>query len=51
MIPVTGEDDKEIKYFVGFQVDLLENPMSVGARNASGLFTVDYSHGMLRRYE
>lgn len=50
MIPITGEDDLEIKYYVGFQVDLVEKPTSVEGKNASGLYTVDYSQGMLPQY-
>jgi PAS domain S-box-containing protein len=50
MIPITGEDDKDIKYYVGFQVDLVEKPTSVEGKNASGLYTVDYSQGMLPQY-
>jgi PAS domain S-box-containing protein len=50
MIPITGEDDMEIQYYVGFQVDLVEKPTSVEAKNASGLYTVDYSQGMLPQY-
>ena len=50
MIPITGEDDEEIKYYVGFQVDLVEKPTSVEGKNASGLYTVDYSQGMLPQY-
>ncbi|KAF4637936.1 hypothetical protein G7Y89_g152 [Cudoniella acicularis] len=51
MIPITGEEGgDEIKYFVGFQVDLVEKPTSVEGKNASGLYTVDYSQGMLPRY-
>jgi PAS domain S-box-containing protein len=50
MIPITGEDDEEIRYYVGFQVDLVEKPTSVEGKNASGLYTVDYSQGMLPQY-
>jgi PAS domain S-box-containing protein len=50
MIPITGEDDKEFKYIVGFQVDLVEKPTSVEGKNASGLYTVDYSQSTLPRY-
>ncbi|CZT42619.1 related to white collar 1 protein [Rhynchosporium secalis] len=50
MIPITGEDDKEIRYYVGFQVDLVEKPGAVETKNASGLYTVDYSQGQLPRY-
>lgn len=51
MIPITGEDNKEIRYFVGFQVDLVEKPTSVEGKNAAnGLYTVDYKQGTLPRY-
>ncbi|KAK2628829.1 hypothetical protein QTJ16_001932 [Diplocarpon rosae] len=50
MIPITGEDDKDIRYIVGFQVDLVEKPTSVEAKNAMGMYTVDYSQGALPRY-
>ncbi|TVY55550.1 White collar 1 protein [Lachnellula suecica] len=50
MIPITGEDSDEIRYFVGFQVDLVVKPTSVEGKNASGLYTVDYSQGMLPKY-
>jgi PAS domain-containing protein len=50
MIPICGEDSDEIKYFVGFQVDLVEKPTSVEGKNASGTYTVDYSQGQLPRY-
>lgn len=50
MIPITGEDDKELRYIVGFQVDLVEKPTSVESKNASGMYTVDYSQGQLPKY-
>ncbi|RDL32615.1 PYP-like sensor (PAS) [Venustampulla echinocandica] len=50
MIPISGEDGDEIKYFVGFQVDLVEKPTSVQGKSSSGLYTVDYSQGMLPKY-
>lgn len=50
MIPICGDDSDEIKYFVGFQVDLVEKPTSVEGKTASGLYTVDYSQGQLPRY-
>ena len=49
-IPITGDDDKELKYIIGFQVDLVEKPTSVEGKNASGLYTVDYTQDMLPRY-
>jgi len=50
MIPITGEDNKELRYIVGFQVDLVEKPTSVEGKNANGLYTVDYSQDRLPRY-
>lgn len=50
MIPITGEDDETIKYFVGFQVDLVEKPSAVEGNNVGGMYTVDYSQGMLAQY-
>ncbi|KAG9244886.1 hypothetical protein BJ878DRAFT_504074 [Calycina marina] len=51
MIPITGEDDIEIKYYVGFQVDLVEKPTSVEAKGVNGMYVVDYSQGALPKYE
>jgi len=51
MIPITGEDDKEIKYYVGFQVDLVEKPASVAAKGINGMYVVDYTQGSLPKYE
>jgi PAS domain S-box-containing protein len=50
MIPITGEDDTEIKYYVGFQVDLVEKPTSVEAKGVNGMYTVDYTQGSLPQY-
>lgn len=50
MIPITGEDNETIKYFVGFQVDIVDKPSSIEDASASGVYTVDYSQGGLPRY-
>ncbi|KAH8595232.1 PAS domain-containing protein [Bisporella sp. PMI_857] len=50
MIPITGEDDKDIKYYVGFQVDLVEKPTSVEAKGVNGMYVVDYTQGELPKY-
>ncbi|KAN0102028.1 hypothetical protein V8E51_012538 [Hyaloscypha variabilis] len=50
MIPITGEDDKEIRYIVGFQVDLMLKPEALAAKGVSGLYTVDYSQENLPKY-
>ncbi|KAE8441424.1 hypothetical protein EG329_004980 [Mollisiaceae sp. DMI_Dod_QoI] len=51
MIPITGEDNLEIKYFVGFQVDVLAKPTSLEGTTTGGHYTVvDYSQSSLPRY-
>ncbi|RDW77301.1 hypothetical protein BP6252_05354 [Coleophoma cylindrospora] len=49
MIPIPWDTD-EIHYYVGFQVDLVEQPGSVAGKSAGGSYTVNYSQGRLPRY-
>ena len=65
MIPITWDSD-EIKYYVGFQVDLVEQPTSItnknpgkyslplcGHRNLTlldGSYSINYQRGLLPRY-
>jgi PAS domain S-box-containing protein len=49
MIPITWDTDK-IRYFVGFQVDLVEQPGSVAGKGAGGSYNVNYSQSSLPRY-
>lgn len=43
MIPIPWDSD-EIRYIVGFQIDLVESPGAISARDAnSGTFSVDYA--------
>jgi PAS domain S-box-containing protein len=42
MIPIT-DDDNEIHQFVGFQVDLVENPHAVSSTNPDGTYSMNYS--------
>ncbi|MCJ1263814.1 blue light receptor [Lobaria immixta] len=49
MIPITWDSD-EIKYFVGFQVDLVEQPTSITNKNPDGSYTINYQRGLLPRY-
>ena len=49
MIPITWETD-EIKYYVGFQVDLVEQPTSITSKNPDGTYTINYQRGLLPRY-
>lgn len=51
MIPISGEDDKEIKYYVGFQVDLVEKPTSVEGKDMNGMYSVDYTQVGLQQYQ
>jgi PAS domain S-box-containing protein len=41
MIPIR-DDDGEVFQYVGFQVDLVENPRAVDSRNPDGSYTVNY---------
>lgn len=49
MIPITWDTD-EIRYFVGFQVDLVEQPSAIASKNAGGSYTVNYSQAALPAY-
>ncbi|EON65167.1 hypothetical protein W97_04404 [Coniosporium apollinis CBS 100218] len=44
MIPITWDTD-EVKFFVGFQVDLVEQPNSVTNRNPDGSCSINYQRG------
>ncbi|KUJ10727.1 uncharacterized protein LY89DRAFT_655525 [Mollisia scopiformis] len=50
MIPITGEEGDELKYIVGFQVDLVMKPASIEANGAGGYYTIDYSQNQLPAY-
>ncbi|KAF2500535.1 blue light regulator 1 [Lophium mytilinum] len=45
MIPITMAESDEIKYYVGFQVDLVEQPASMTNKNPDGSYTVNYQRG------
>ncbi|KAI9781026.1 MAG: blue light receptor [Peltula sp. TS41687] len=49
MIPITWDSD-EIRFFVGFQVDLVEMPQSVTNKNPDGTYSINYQRGYLPRY-
>lgn len=49
MIPITWDSD-EIKYYVGFQVDLVEQPTSVKNKNPDGSILINYQRGLLPPY-
>jgi PAS domain S-box-containing protein len=49
IVPISGEDDGEIKYFVGFLVDVVAQPPDFRDKSTSGLYTVDYSQETVPR--
>lgn len=50
MIPITMEDGNDVVYFVGFQIDLLDQPSAVQSRNTDGSFDVNYQYSHLTAY-
>ncbi|KAL1962784.1 hypothetical protein VTN77DRAFT_9153 [Rasamsonia byssochlamydoides] len=49
MIPIRWDSD-EYKFYVGFQVDLVEKPQAVTKRNADGSYAINYQRDHLPRY-
>lgn len=49
MIPISW-DTPEIRFYVGFQVDLVETPQSVTNKNPDGTYSINYQRGYLPRY-
>ena len=49
MIPISW-DTEEFRYFVGFQVDLVEQPNSVSAKNPNGTYEINYNRSALPAY-
>ncbi|KAK4549276.1 hypothetical protein LTR36_007735 [Oleoguttula mirabilis] len=45
MIPITWDSDK-VKFFVGFQVDLVEQPNAVTNKNPDGSYSINYQRGL-----
>ncbi|KAK3069611.1 hypothetical protein LTR53_011917 [Teratosphaeriaceae sp. CCFEE 6253] len=45
MIPITWESE-QVKYFVGFQVDLVEQPNAVTNKNPDGSYQINYQRGI-----
>ncbi|CAK3989768.1 blue-light-activated transcription factor [Lecanosticta acicola] len=45
MIPISWDTD-QVKFFVGFQVDLVEQPNAVTNKNPDGSFSINYQRGM-----
>jgi PAS domain S-box-containing protein len=52
IVPVTMSDDESarVKYFVGFQVDLVDQPQAVTNRNSDGSYSINYQRDMMPRY-
>ncbi|KAI9882654.1 MAG: hypothetical protein M1823_005601 [Watsoniomyces obsoletus] len=49
MIPISW-DTSEVRFYVGFQVDLVETPQSVTNKNPDGTYSINYQRGYLPRY-
>ncbi|KAK5172879.1 uncharacterized protein LTR77_003000 [Saxophila tyrrhenica] len=45
MIPITWDTD-QVKFFVGFQVDLVEQPNAVTNKTPDGSYSINYQRGM-----
>ncbi|RMX96090.1 hypothetical protein D0867_13269, partial [Hortaea werneckii] len=45
MIPITW-DTEQVKFFVGFQVDLVEQPNAVTNKNPDGSYSINYQRAM-----
>lgn len=45
VIPITWDSD-QVKFYVGFQVDLVEQPNAVTDRNPDGSYTINYQRGL-----
>jgi PAS domain S-box-containing protein len=51
IVPITMTDEHAtVKYFVGFQVDLVDQPQAVTNRNPDGSYTINYQRDMMPRY-
>lgn len=46
MIPITWDDSEVVKFFVGFQVDLVEQPNSVTNKNPDGTYSINYQRAV-----
>lgn len=46
MIPITWDNSEEIKFLVGFQVDLVEQPNSMTNKNPDGSYSINYQRGL-----
>lgn len=46
MIPITWDDSEVVKFFVGFQVDLVEQPNSVTNKNPDGTYSINYQRSV-----
>ncbi|WPH04202.1 White collar 1 protein [Acrodontium crateriforme] len=46
MIPISWDASDEVRFFVGFQVDLVEQPNAVTNKNPDGSYVINYQRGM-----
>ncbi|KAK4194476.1 putative white collar 1 protein [Triangularia verruculosa] len=50
MIPIPWDDPKTIRYFIGFQIDLVECPDAISGQESSGAMQVNYVHSDIGQY-
>ena len=49
MIPIAW-DTEEFRYYIGFQVDLVEQPNSVSGKNPDGTYAINYNRSAMPAY-
>ncbi|KAK4177182.1 putative white collar 1 protein [Triangularia setosa] len=50
MIPIPWDDPNTIRYFIGFQIDLVECPDAISGQESSGAMQVNYVHSDIGQY-
>ncbi|KAF3763065.1 hypothetical protein M406DRAFT_94101 [Cryphonectria parasitica EP155] len=50
MIPIPWDNEVDIRYFIGFQIDLVECPDAIAGKEKQGSFPVNYKHSDIGQY-
>ncbi|KAK4187842.1 putative white collar 1 protein [Podospora australis] len=50
MIPIPWDDPTEIRYYIGFQIDLVECPDAISGQEAGGAMQVNYVKSEMNQY-
>ncbi|KAK4653215.1 White collar-1 protein light receptor [Podospora pseudocomata] len=50
MIPIPWDDPNTIRYFIGFQIDLVECPDAISGQESGGAMHVNYVHSDIGQY-